>query len=189
MRALAYKMDKLERQKLYKERYFHELDAREKIEGRLKTPMAMFIIVFGLVGYLIKETILKHNFDFNFSFYLLSGSAIFTFILSLIFFFKTIYGYHYSLLSTPISLEKYFEETVIEYCKTDRGKARAWASEAFNEFLYDCYVSYTTQNTQNNDAKALNLNRCIGALIFSFISICLAYIPYYYQIFLKGLNQ
>jgi hypothetical protein len=181
-------MDKSARQEFYEKRYFHELDAREKIEARIKTPMAMFVIVFGLIGYLAKETVLKSNFELEFGFWLFSGAAIFTFVLSLFFFFKTIYGYHYFLLPTPDDLEKYFEESVSEYCNTNRGKARSWASEAFEEYLFDCYVSYTSQNTRNNDAKALNLTYCIGALIFSFINICIAYIPYYYQTFLKGVN-
>ncbi len=181
-------MDKKQRQEFYERRYFHELDAREKIEGRVKIPMTMFVIVFGLIGYIAKETVLKSNLDFDFSFWLLSGFATATFILSVFFFFKTIYGYHYSLLPTPADLEKYFEDTVTKYCKTDRGKARYWASEAFDEYLFSCYVSYTTQNTKNNDAKALNLVHCIGFLIFSFLFICMAYVPFYFQTFLKGVN-
>ena len=181
-------MKKSDRHHLYQKFYIHELETREKIESRLKTPMAMFVIIFGLIGYIAKESILKNNLNFEFSFFLLSGTATFTFILSIFFFFRAIYGYHYSLLPTPIDLENYLEKIIDEYCKTDRGKAREWASEAFEEYLFNCYVSYTSQNTKNNDAKSLNLNRCIGSLIFSFISISLAFIPFYYQTFLKGVN-
>ena len=38
-------MNTKERREFYEKLYFHELDVREKLEGRLKLPMTIFAIV------------------------------------------------------------------------------------------------------------------------------------------------
>lgn len=180
-------MDKSTRQEFYEKRYFHELESREKIESRLKTPLTMFAIVFGLLAYLIKEVLLKSHFNLGVSFWFLSGVTVITFIISLVYFFRTLHGYHYLLLPTPVVLEEYYKETMTKYTQIDEEKADIWTSEAFDEYLLNCYIKYTTQNTLNNDAKSLNLNRCISLLMISFVSTCLAYVPFYYHTVFKGL--
>ncbi len=171
-------MDRQARFELHEKRYFHELDAREKIEARLRTPLAMFAIVFGLLAYIANEVPFSRPSDVSIFFWVPYTLGGILFMSSLCCFFRAIYGYHYLLLPTPDTLEQYFNEIVEEYCKTDRGKARQWAAEAFKEYLFDSYVSYSSQNTKNNDSKSLNLNRCIGTLISSFVLSCLSYIPY-----------
>lgn len=168
-----------ERLRKHEERYWHEIDAREKIESRIKTPFSMFLIVFGLIAYLFKETFLSDNLNFSWYFWIAYVSSIILFVTSIGFFLRAIYGYHYLLMPTPEVLELYFKQILDDYKKTDRTKANFWTREAFKEYLFNSYVTYTTQNTKNNDSKSLNINRCIGSLIASFVIVCLSYIPYY----------
>jgi hypothetical protein len=42
---------------LYEKLYFHEIDVREKLSGRLQTPMAIIFSLVGVLAYLLQ------NFD------------------------------------------------------------------------------------------------------------------------------
>ena len=172
-------MDFDERLNDYKEKYSFELLNREKIEARIKTPFAMFLIVFGLIAYLFKETIANQNFDFHWLFWVVFLLSCLLFIVSIFFFIKAIHGYHYLLLPTPEILEQYLADIISNYNEVDRGRSREWAKESYKEYLFESYVKYTTQNTKNNDTKALNISRCLTSLIASFIIICFSYLPYY----------
>jgi hypothetical protein len=172
-------MDFDARLKAYEERYRHEIDTREKIEARIKTPFSMFLVVFGLIAYLFKETILVGKFEYNWTFWASYILAVSLFIASLGFFIRAIYGYHYLLMPTPVILEKYHEKTRNEYAEVNPSKAKSWTNEAFKQYLFDSYVKYTTQNTKNNDSKSLNISRCLGTLISSFIIVSSSYLPFY----------
>jgi hypothetical protein len=179
--AALGQMNQDKRLEFYKDRYQSELDHREKIEGRIRTPLPMLVIVAGISGFLIKNTVLEKLFCFHWSLYLLIliGSA--TFIVSLYYFLRAIYGYHYQLIPTSERLENYYNEIFSEYQKVSPGDARKWTNEEFEKYLMASYIEYGTQNTKNNDAKSLNLNNCIGSLIVAFICSSLAYLPYYWN--------
>ena len=172
-------MDFDERYKMYEDRYKSELDTREKIEGRVKTPFSLLIVVFGLIGYLFKVTVLSGNFAFDPMFWIAYVIAVILYLAAIVFFIKTIYGYHYLLVPTPEVLEEYLQITLDKYTKDNPSKAKQWTKEAFKEYLFECYVKFTSQNTKNNDTKSLNISRCLGMLIGSFIIVCASYFPYY----------
>ena len=176
---INYRMDFDERLKAYENRYIHEIDTREKIEARVKTPFAIFLVVFTLIGFLFKETVLLGNLNFDWTFWASYVLSALFFVISVCFFLRALYGYHYLLMPTPEVLEEYLEKTIEEYSKVDAGKAKSWAKEALKEYLFESYLKYASQNTKNNDTKSLNISRCLGTLITSFIIICASYLPYY----------
>jgi hypothetical protein len=182
-------MDKKKRFEVYEKRYFHELDTRERVESRLKTPLTMFAIVFGIIAFLSNKVIEAVDTHQDFGFWLFYSGSIVMFVLSVYFFIRSIYGYHYSLLPTPEVMENYYRNIEDEYAKTNLGSAKAWAQEAFEDYLYNSYVQYTTQNTKNNDAKSLNLIRCIGSIIFSFACIVVSFVPIYYDVIMSRFFQ
>ena len=172
-------MDTDKRLESYKDRYKHEIDLREKLEARIKTPFAIMAIVFGLIAYLFRETVLSGNLDFDWFFWITYSAAILLFAQSFHYFFKAITGYRYKLIPTPEVLENYLEDTIEHYAKHSPSQAKAWANKAHSEYLFKCYVEYTSINTRNNDSKSYNINKCINTLIVAFLLSCNAYLPFY----------
>lgn len=168
-------MDKEKRKEFYEKRYFHELDMREKIESRLRGPLTMIIVSFGTFAFLEKRVFAGGFLDKDYPLLLSFLSGVFFWVCALYFFMRTIRGYHYSLLPTPKVLEEYFEKILIEGRKSDRGQSKKWAEEDFSEYLFKNYVVSTTQNTLNNDAKSLNIDRSIKSIFCAFCFSGLTY--------------
>ncbi|MCQ8849053.1 hypothetical protein NQT74_10720 [Alteromonas stellipolaris] len=172
-------MEYSDRFKDYKERYYFELDVREKIETRLRASFPIFLLIFALIAYLFDKTInigyLPADKIF-WSFYLLGAIA---FIFAIFFQIKAMHGYSYSLVPTPNTLETYYEKILEDYAKINCGLAKAWTKEVYENYLFTCYVAYTSQNTSNNDTKALNSSRSLSSLILAFLLVSLSYIPFY----------
>ncbi|MCB1804371.1 MAG: hypothetical protein KDJ99_04235 [Candidatus Competibacteraceae bacterium] len=174
-------MNPSERLEFHSKRYLHEIDHREKIENRIRTPVPLLVIVAGLSDFLIKNTVLEKLFCFHWSLYFLLAVGATAFAFSLFYFLRAIYGYHYQLIPTSETLEHYYNEILEQYQKVSPADARKWANEEFQKYLMKSYIEYGTQNTKNNDSKSLNLNYCLGSLIVAFICSSLAYLPYYWN--------
>ena len=57
-------MEKNELYQLYEKLYFHELETRDKITGRLQVPLAIFISIISLAGYMLKNVdVFTDRFD------------------------------------------------------------------------------------------------------------------------------
>ncbi len=115
--------------------------------------------------------------------------GVLAFVVAIVFYIKGIHGYSYALVPTPEELEKYRKEIYEQYSKINLGLAKQWMEEAYEQYIFECYISYTSQNTRNNDTKALNANRSMSSLIVAFVFICLSYVPYYASTFYGEKND
>jgi len=166
----------------YERRYLHEIDLREKLEGRTRTSLLLLGIVAGVLGYVLKSSVLVGSFDFHWSLFALLGVGSVTFIAALLYCLRSMVGYHYQLLPASDNLEAYYQSILEEFKKVSAAKAREWANEDFEQYLMEAYISYASQNTRNNDAKSLNLHRCLISLAVTFTCGSLALLPYYLKL-------
>jgi len=167
----------------YKERYHKELDARDKVESRQKSSFSIFLVVFALITFLFNKTLGSGQLPSDVFFWTVYSIGVLAFAVAIVFYIKGIHGYSYALVPTPEELEKYRKEIYEQYSKTNLGLAKQWMEEAYEQYIFECYISYTSQNTKNNDTKALNASRSMSSLIAAFVFICLSYVPYYASTF------
>jgi hypothetical protein len=167
----------------YKERYYKELDARDKVESRQKASFSIFLVVFALIAFLFNKTLGSAQLPSDVFFWAFYGVGVLAFLVAIVFYIKGIHGYSYALVPTPEELEKYRKEIYEHYSKTNLGLAKQWMEEAYEQYIFECYISYTSQNTKNNDTKALNASHSMSSLIAAFVFICLSYVPYYASTF------
>ena len=170
----------------YEKLYFNERELREKIEGRYRTPLTLFAVLFAFIGFMAKELFSENALSFGYGVWLPFTLSVLSFLLAAFHLSRSLYGYHYQLMPTPDVLEQYREEIKAKYRKIDPQYAIEWTNGAFEDYLFTMYIEYTTQNTKNNDTKSLNLSRCVRSLIATFLLVGLAYVPYFYQIYIKG---
>lgn len=176
-------MEYKERLADYKDRYYRELDVREKIDARLRTSFSFFLVVFALFAFLFEKTVSKGFLPSEVIFWFAYAVGVFAFIFAIFFQIKALHGYNYALIPTPERLEEYYSEILSAYAKSNLGLAKKWTKESYEKYLFNCYVIYTSQNTKNNDTKALNLSRSLSSLIVAFVFVCLSYIPFYAPLF------
>lgn len=100
---------------LYKELYFHEIDARESLDSRIQIPLA---IIVSLVGSLV---FMLFNFDgkadghvpnFFLGFLSLSGASL---ALSVFLLIKSWFGHTYSFLPAAGDMDEYRKKLVNTY--------------------------------------------------------------------------
>ncbi len=172
-------MNRVDRRKFYEKLYFHELEVRDKVENRLKLPFSIFAIVFTLAVFLFNEVLVKKSVTVDAFFWTVYLGALLALVFAVGFFIVSWYGYTYKMLPTASDVEAYYGQILTDYQKVSPHKARAWAKEAFDDYLMETFKTYATHNTRNNDRKAFYLHRCVTALIISFMLICVAFYPYY----------
>ncbi|MCY7297057.1 hypothetical protein [Alteromonas sp. a30] len=172
-------MNTTERREFYEKLYFHELEVREKLEGRLKLPMTIFAIVTAMVLFLFNEIIVKKSFEPDAFFLTIYGGGVVALVVFIFFFVKSWYGYTYKMVPNAVVIENYFQEISEHYNEVDAEHAETWSKEAFEEYLLSTFRDYAAHNTVNNDRKSYNLYKSITALIIAFSLFAVAYYPYY----------
>lgn len=150
---------------LYEKLYFHEIEVREALGGRLQTPMAIIVSLIGVVAYLLQ------NFDKELSGFavtvficLLALSSI-TLLIGIYFFIHSWFGSTYAFLPSAEATEQYrqlLQKTYEQYKDGD-----SLAETYLNDYLCAKYIECATQNTRCNDQRSLNVHRTNGTLIFA----------------------
>ena len=139
---------------------------------------------FAFTAFLAKELFEKNAVSYSNWVWLPFGVSSIAFIVAVLFLIRSLHGYHYQLMPTPDVLESYREEIREKYVNINPEHAVVWTKEAYEEYIFTMYIEYTSQNVKNNDAKSINLNRCISSLIISFFSIVAAYVPYFLVLYI-----
>tara|TARA_R110001583_G_scaffold177935_1_gene333586 strand:- start:276 stop:803 length:528 start_codon:yes stop_codon:yes gene_type:complete len=172
-------MDMKDRKGFYEKIYFHEIDVRDKLEGRLKLPMTVFAVLIAMALFLFNDSIKEKTCELSFIFITIYTNACLIFILSVFFFIKSWYGYTYKMIPNAIAIENYYQEIYESYLSQDENEAVAWTNEAFEEYLLTTFRDYAAFNTVNNDKKSYNLYLSNTLMLISLLLFSIAYYPYY----------
>jgi hypothetical protein len=177
-------MDKESLFNLYEKIYFHEIEVREKLTGRLQLPLAILVGELGLIGYMLNN---KAEVSFSYyvctfwSFYILSCVSV---LVAIYFFIRSWYGYEYSFIPSPSAMDGYRCQ-LIEFYKDDEEKDTL-VKNALKDFLYDYYAKCSSKNTDNNDKRSILLHRTSTFLIASVMLLFFSFIPFYFGNFDKS---
>lgn len=177
------KLETSELKDFYEKLYFHELEVREKIEGRMQIPLTIFAIAFAMIGYLARESVLLRTHSIDSLFWGLFVAAIATLLIAMAFFVMASYGYKYRNLPTTRAIDDYFDNMLATYKEVSPADARRWTNSEFNKYLLATFRDYGTINTINNDKKATYIHRCMSALFASIILSAASFFPYYNEVY------
>ncbi len=168
---------------LYEKLYFDEIERREKIYSRLQLPLAILILIFGILAYMLQNASYSAFTIAVYSFWVLFLIACGCFSLTTLFFKRSWLGYTYRLLPTPEDTEKYRKDCIDLY--KDYENCDELVDGAIFQYLFDAYVDYSSWNMANNDARSLNLEKTGKSLLITFLFCILTFGPF----FLGGLDK
>ena len=171
-------MNKEQLFKLYEQLYFDEIERREKIDSRLQLPLAILIVIFGILAYMLQNVSHSASTIAVYSFWILFAIACGCFFLSILFFTRSWLGYTYRLLPTPEDTEKYKIDCIELYKGYEN--CDELVDGAIFQYLYNAYVDYSSWNMANNDTKSLNLDRTGKALFITFLFCILTFVPFFF---------
>lgn len=163
---------------LYEKLYFHEIEVREKLGGRLQTPMAIIVSLIGVLTFLLQ------NFDKDrtgtstallfYCLFLLSGSML---VAAVYFFVRSWYGNTYAFLPSADATEEYRQLLQKTYEQYNNGDILA--ETHLNDYLCKKYIECATQNTRCNDSRSLNLHKTNGTLIVSALLVAVTFLVFF----------
>ncbi|MBF0163336.1 MAG: hypothetical protein HQM01_02330 [Magnetococcales bacterium] len=115
-----YTVENKEIFQLYEKMYFHEIDAREKINSRLQLPLALIISLIGVLGLFI-HNFHHHQFStLEIAFWILFSVSIFALGIAINYFRKAWINNVYSMIPLLRNSEEYrqiLEETYKDLTK------------------------------------------------------------------------
>lgn len=161
---------------LYEKLYFHEIEVREKLGGRLQTPMAILVSLIGVLTFLLQNFDKDHTGTATAAFLFLLAISSVTLATAVYFFVRSWYGNTYAFLPSAEATEKYrqlLQKTYEQYKDGD-----SLAETYLNDYLCTKYIACATQNTQCNDLRSLNLHRTNGILIGLTILVAVAFLVF-----------
>lgn len=162
---------------LYEKLYFHEIEVREKLGGRLQTPMAIIVSLIGVLTYLLQNFDKEHNGTSVTAFLFLFVLSSVTLVIAVYFFVRSWYGNTYAFLPSAEATEQYrllLQKTYEQYKDGD-----TLAETYLNDYLCTKYIACATQNTQCNDLRSLYLHKTNGTLIASTILVAVSYLVFF----------
>lgn len=145
--------------------YFHELQRKEQIFGRLNIPLAVMVALVGFYAVILATDYKSLEGNAAFSFGFASAISGWLLVIGAYFFADALLGKMDKALATPNSLEAWRRQ-LQEYYSLDDDVDRIVA-ESMKGALYADYMSCASLLTVNNDRKASSLYYCNMALILA----------------------
>jgi hypothetical protein len=148
---------------LYEKLYFHEIDVRDKLFGRLQTPMAIGVALTGVLAYLLQNFVFENWNSVLTVFVCLFAASCINLGFAGWFFVKSWIGNTYEFLPSADATEKYWKILQETYEKHKGGDVLA--EKYLNDYLCTTYIKCATKNTESNDRRTLYLHKTNRQLI------------------------
>jgi Ca2+/Na+ antiporter len=175
----------MDRQKLfeyYEKIYFHELNVREKLAGRVQITFALVATAYTILSYMLR--MLDYNSSINiiilFSCFCVFF-ALFSF-LSLNNLVRAFWGNEYKGIPSPCETDNYKEQlenhkSAIEQYNNDNPtntQPTVDVDSKLSGYLYDYYRNCSTHNTEINDRRSVQIHQAFKWLLISIAPLFLA---------------
>lgn len=180
-------MDKKELFRLYETLYFHEIEAREKLNSRLQTPLTLIVSLVGALAFLVQNYEHRPGNALATSFVFSSLLAAAALIVATHFFVRSWMGTKYFFLPSALETDAYRQTLVAHYAPYEHGDEIA--SEKFSEYVLSYYIKYSSANTDANDIRSLYIHRTNIAIIAAAALAFVAFLFFYFGDFDKAKVQ
>ena len=171
-------MDKKEMLGLYEKLYFHEIDARERLNSRLQTPLTLIISFIGVFAFMLQ------NFEYQgcswptvFFLFILACGAFFL-VAATFFFIKSWHGNEYEFLPAAEKTEDYHSALVDLYTPYDDGEKIT--AQHFDNYIREYYIKCSSANTKCNDLRSICVHKTNTALIATAVLVFSAFLVFYF---------
>lgn len=169
---------------LYEKLYFHEADAREKLNARLQTPLALIISLIGVVAFLLQNYEHRGFTPSATLFALFLTMAVIALIAAAYFFVQSWYDNTYSFVPSARVTEEYRQLLVETYKPYDGGDKLA--TDYFHDYMLKSYIDSSTANTAVNDKRSIDIHKTNGALIITAGITFIAFLTFFFGGLQKG---
>lgn len=170
-------MNDTELYKLYEKLYFHELEIRDKLIGRLQISLTVIAILLGFLAFMLRNKADVAGGTTASIFWILFIISIVLIAIAIIFFMLSWYGSKYKLLPTASDTDKYKDKLFDHYKEYENSDELAM--NFLHQYLFEYFRDWSSENTIINDKKSFYLYLTnlfvILSLIFSFLSFMLFY--------------
>lgn len=163
---------------LYEKLYFHEIDIRDKLNGKLQLPMAILVSLIGFEAYMLRDFFPIKFSWINILFIIIYLFSIVGTILSIYFFRRSLYGYDYELLPYANDTENYKISLIDAYSKYTN--CDELVQKYVQEYLYNCYMRGASVNAKQNHIRTMNILKTNKFIMYSVILTFIAFIPFYF---------
>jgi hypothetical protein len=100
---------------LYEKLYFHEVDAREKIAGRLQIPLAILLSINSIFDIFLKGADFTNYSEWFLAFFFLVAISLVFHVTSACYFIRSFYGHSYEFIPSAVSSEEYMQTLITSY--------------------------------------------------------------------------
>lgn len=162
---------------LYERLYFHELERRERLSGRLNVPLAILVSVIGFLAFMLQSAPRHIDGSLAVVFWLLFCASVASCGAGMWFFRRAWFGHMDKLLPTANHTERYRHEIAKLYEPYDN--ASQLTAYAMKRYLYEYFMRFSSENTVNNDQRSYNIYRATYAISIAVLLAFLAFVPFH----------
>lgn len=170
-------MNNVSFKELYEKLYFHEIESREHLNGRLQTPLAIIMSIIAILAFMLQNL----NKDIwslgSLMFYIFFFASVLSIGISIYYFVKSWYGNTYSFIPSAAETENYRKLLVDTYKSYPEGQKLS--ESYFEEYVLNCYVNCSSINTACNDQRSISLHKTNTYIIITGITAFLAFLMFY----------
>lgn len=169
---------------LYEKLYFHEADAREKLNARLQAPLALIISLIGVIAFLLQNYEHRGFTPSATLFTLFLCAAVVALIVATYFFIQSWYDNTYSFLPSAQVTEEHRKRLIEMYEPYEGGDKLA--ADYFEDALLQSYIASSAANTAVNDKRSIDIHKTNGTLIITASITFVAFLTFFFGGLQKG---
>ncbi|MGF1899470.1 hypothetical protein [Aliivibrio sifiae] len=167
---------------LYEKTYFHEMEVREKLVGRVQINFALVATGYAILSYMVRMLDFEQN-------PVVIGLFIISVSICLVLSFycirrlvKAFWGNEYQGMPTGLEIDDYRTQLVSHKLKIDNYNAEYLdatqpeinVDEMVADFVYNQFRDCSTHNTKINDSRSFNIHKSFGWLLYCSIPLFIA---------------
>lgn len=167
-----------------KERYYFELERKEKLNANVNNPMTLIIIVLGVITFFVQNSIALGWDVLSIFFYVFLSLAATSVLVSGYFLVRSFYRYHYSYLPMASGVENdlsriknYYKDPYFRNHSEDE-IARLIDDDVFNLYSKK-YIDCIDRNIVSNERKNEQLMKTSSLLILGLFFLFMSSIPFF----------
>jgi hypothetical protein len=163
---------------LYEKLYFHEIEARESINQRLQIPLAVLVVLPGILGQMLQTMERGQPGHWFHAFWFAVTIAACCLAASFFFFARSQWGHRYKYLPTAEELEDYKEECVVVYAEyPERDQL---VDHALRALIHERTVECSTRNSIVNARKSEDIALLNRSLVLGGAATFISFFCFYF---------
>lgn len=175
--------DKNEILKQVKEFYYFEIEQKSKLDLKVKLPLTILFVLFGVVAYFIQNLSYFPNNLVTLVFYFLFILCVIFLIITCVFLIKSFHGYDYDYMPTGTlyendieKIKNYYKDSYFNNLNNEQ--KNDLIDNDIYQYLYDNFIDCINTNFNSNFRKNKMLFRTNIFLIISVVLLFLSSIPF-----------